>query len=296
MMKRIILIFAVLLIFFPGFSMDKKSLKFRFVRDDEEINQTIPKDCEKIRVYEGLIGRDFIVEKEVLLDGRYIEEITFERHDFIPDVYVILLKLNPEGTRIFAEITSNNIRKCLLTQLGDSYLFNAVILDPIDSGRVSISGISNLGVFKALKENFDCNDNLNIQFDDSDFESHDVCLKDLPKVDLKNPQEVASAFLHYYQNDDPKWKEFVYSDVYDKDNYVRKLQQLREYAYASIDEYDMLVQKIPKPVKKIPSVLFVDSKVIDSSILIQFVKPENVCTVKLKLLVNKKGEYFVAGL
>ncbi|MBQ2529279.1 MAG: hypothetical protein II547_03385, partial [Treponema sp.] len=68
-----------------------------------------------------------------------------------------------------------------------------------------------------------------------------------------------------------------------------------KYQYSDIDSYELFVEKLPKPVKKAPFQILPGNDEIDSSIMIRFKNSEHESIQSLRLILNAKGEYYVAG-
>ena len=294
-MKKIILMLSLLIVTTLAFCADRSDLKFRFVRTELDFNGSIPDDCEKITVYDDIQKNEFVVEKEVVLDGSCISSMKLEKSTYIPNDYELTLTLNQQGTDIFAEVTANNLGRKLLAEIDGNSIFCATILQPIHSGVVCVSGIKNFIAFKKINEIFNFTDRLPVDISALEFESCNAYQKDFPNVDLRDPQAVASAFLHYYGKNDSKWKDFVRDQHGYRKRNIAKLEDERKYQYSNIDSYELFVEKLPKPVKKAPFQILPGNDEIDSSIMIRFKNSEHESIQSLRLILNSKGEYYVAG-
>ena len=208
-MKKLFLLIVTSLFVFSGFARDKSSLKFRLVYDGPYIdleNQSVPEGFEAIRILKGMKETTVLVEKNVQLDGTHIKNFKLAQDMFgYPNIN---FTLDDEGTQIFAKLTRENIRKEILLEMDGIAILSAVIREEITGGQVAISGVNNLNLIKIIKDNFECDDSLNINFD-VDF-VRVTAVNGI--VDRKDPKAVLNAFMYYYFTDDPVWKSFVASD------------------------------------------------------------------------------------
>ncbi len=295
-MKRIFIFLSILLLTGTAFCGDKTSLKFRFVNENIAPDEPIPENCEIISVYNELDKVDYVVEKEIVFDGSHIKQIELKRDQFVSEIYEIDLTLDVEGTRIFSGLTANNIGKSLLAQIDNTYLFNAVIRDNITSGSVLVSGFNNIVVLMKLKDSFECIDNTNINYDGLVFKKS-TFTPDSPKtVDKKDPIQVMEAFLYYYRQNDPKWKNFAYpypSLNSEENKFINNLEYIRNNHFSAIDQYDVFVEEMIKPIKKPSSFFFRNNDYINVYIPFKLENQENIFILNLNLVINKDGEYFV---
>ena len=106
----------------------------------------IPPDTRLLGLYRkdsyGLDQRDgfLVTKKEVALRGRHIQSAESRRDEMGRPVVNFIL--DGEGTRIFADLTTNNVNKRLAIVSDDKIRSNAVINEPIPGGSVQISGFS----------------------------------------------------------------------------------------------------------------------------------------------------------
>ncbi len=292
-MKRIIIFLSLLLMTSLAFSADKSSLKFRFIYGDTNNTGPISRDCEKISVYENLEKKDYLVEKKITVDGSHIKEIELNKNQFF-DVYEIQLTLDEEGRQLFSKLTADNIGRSLLAQIDNYYLFNAVIKQEISSDKVSVSGFSNLAILKKLKERFNCIDNTNLKVDEREFEKSTFASGAAKKTDKKNPIQVMAAFLYFYKEDNPQWKDFIQtSQNEDGKKAIQKLEELRKDFYSSLSDYEVYLPKMKAPVKTPPAVFFNREEFLDVYLPFELVNKENIFIQNINLVVNKKGQYFI---
>ncbi len=276
-----------------AFCGDKSLLKFRFVNEDINPDGPIPETCEKITVYNNLDKIEYIVEKEIVFDGSHIEQIRIGRNQYFSSLYEINLTLDDEGSRIFADLTSKNIKKRLLAQIDNSYLFSAIIQMPITGGQVAISAMDNFIILTKLKENFDCIDYTGIHFDNKQFVRLSLEPDSAQTINKKDLTQVISAFLYFYQQNNPEWKTFILNSGHD-DFYetLDLLESAREEEYKTIDQYNIYIEQLTKPVK-VPSFLFKRQDFIDVPLLVKLENTENILIKNITLVINKKGEYYV---
>ncbi len=276
-----------------AFCGDKSLLKFRFVNEDVNPNGPIPENCEKITVYNNLDKIEYIVEKEIVFDGSHIEQIRLDRDQYFSSLYEINLTLDEEGTRIFADLTSNNIKRRLLVQIDNSYLFSAIIQMPITGGQVALAAMDNFTILMKLKENFDCIDYTGINFDNKQFVKLSMKPDSAKTINQKDLTKVLSAFLYYYQQNNPEWKTFVL--ISENDEFLKTLDMLedaRKEKYKTIDKYDIYIEELTKPVNA-PAFLFKRQDFIDIPLMVKFENSENTLVKSITLVINKNGEFFV---
>lgn len=294
-MKKIIFCLLTFIASFAVFSGDYSALKFRFTEDIETFQGEVPEEYEKLTLYENLEKIELLAEKEVVIDGSQIQKITIEENNFIPGFYNILIEFTEEGSALFGYITNENKGRKLLCQAGNMVLFNAVIMDAITSGSVTVSGIYNLSVFYFLVNNFQVECRIDPGIFTVEF-SEVMEIKDMSSVNRKNPQKVAEAFIYYYINGNPEWKNFVYSDdslsLYSE--IVSRNEEMLE-KYAVLGEYKAYVEKMPEKIKKPSSIAFRNQNVLPAKILVKFEKEDNIFITELHLVVNKKGLYYVTS-
>ena len=293
-MKRFIIFLLVFLMAGAAFCGDRSLLKFRFVNEITKPDGPIPENCEIISVYNDLDKIDYVVEKEIVFDGSHIKQIELKRDQFASEIYEIVLTLDVEGTKIFSDLTANNIGKSLLAQIDNSYLFNAVIRQAITSNSVSVSGFNNITTLIKLKENFDCIDNTNINYDGFKFKKSTFTSDGTQTVDKKDPIQVIEAFLYYYRQNNPKWKNYAYPNLSSKENrFIKNLENLRNNSFASMDQYDIYVEEMSEPLNVPPSFFFRNNDYINVYIPFKLENQENTFIRNINLVINKDGEYFV---
>lgn len=107
----------------------------------------IPSDTRVLGVYTkdsyGLDERTgfLVIKKEVGLEGRHIQSAE-TRRDSISGQPRVNFVLDAEGSKIFAELTGNNVKKSLAIVSDDKIKSHAVINEAIPTGQVQISGFS----------------------------------------------------------------------------------------------------------------------------------------------------------
>ena len=107
----------------------------------------IPSDTRVLGVYTkdsyGLDERTgfLVIKKEVGLEGRHIQSAE-TRRDSISGQPRVNFVLDGEGSKIFAELTGNNVKKSLAIVSDDKIKSHAVINEAIPTGQVQISGFS----------------------------------------------------------------------------------------------------------------------------------------------------------
>ncbi|HOF84411.1 MAG TPA: protein translocase subunit SecD [Treponemataceae bacterium] len=106
----------------------------------------IPQDTRLLGLYRkdsyGLDERAgfLVIKKDVALEGRHIQSAESRRDEMGRPVVNFIL--DGEGTKIFADLTANNVNKRLAIVSDDKIRSNAVINEPIPGGSVQISGFS----------------------------------------------------------------------------------------------------------------------------------------------------------
>jgi TolB-like protein len=84
-----------------------------------------------------------LVRREASLTGAFIESASVALDNFTSQP-VVQIEFNPEGTKIFGEITRDNFRKQLAIVLNGEILSAPVIQEEIRGGRAMISGVFSL--------------------------------------------------------------------------------------------------------------------------------------------------------
>ena len=118
-------------------------LEFKEIRAEEETKTIL--DAQK---KEEQIDIDPYF-KSTSLTGKYLEraDLNFDQNTSLP---VVNLQFNPEGTKIFAELTKNNVGKPLAIYLDGTPISAPVVREEIASGRAQISGDFTLPEAKQL--------------------------------------------------------------------------------------------------------------------------------------------------
>ncbi len=107
----------------------------------------IPADTEVLGLYTkdsyGLDERTgfLVIKKEVGLEGKHIQSAQTVRDNMSgkPEVTFVL---DAEGTKIFADLTTANVKKSLAIVSDEKIKSHAVINEPIPTGQVQLSGFS----------------------------------------------------------------------------------------------------------------------------------------------------------
>ena len=290
-MKKLFLLIVTSLFVFSGFARDKSSLKFRLVYDGPYIdleNQSVPEGFEAIRILKGMKETTVLVEKNVQLDGTHIKNFKLAQDMFgYPNIN---FTLDDEGTQIFAKLTRENIRKEILLEMDGIAILSAVIRDEITGGQVAISGVNNLNLIKIIKDNFECEDSLNIDFD-VDF-VRVTAVNGI--VDRKDPKAVLNAFMYYYFTDDPVWKSFVASDgKYSKSH--DNITSVRDYFPETLNYSEIQIQKAEKLKKKLPFYLFKNNKDIPFSYLYKINISGYEYIAQVNMIMDKAGNFSIKG-
>ena len=290
-MKKIFLLIVTSLFVFSGFARDKSSLKFRLVYDGPYIdleNQSVPEGFEAIRILKGMKETTVLVEKNVQLDGTHIKNFKLAQDMFgYPNIN---FTLDDEGTQIFAKLTRENIRKEILLEMDGIAILSAVIRDEITGGQVAISGVNNLNLIKIIKDNFECEDSLNINFD-VDF-VRVTAVNGI--VDRKDPKAVLNAFMYYYFTDDPVWKAFVASDgKYSKSH--DNITSVRDNFPETLNYSEIQIQKAEKLKKKLPFYLFKNNKDIPFSYLYKINISGYEYIAQVNMIMDKAGNFSIKG-
>lgn len=290
-MKKLFLLIVTSLFVFSGFARDKSSLKFRLVYDGPYIdleNQSVPEGFEAIRILKGMKETTVLVEKNVQLDGTHIKNFKLAQDMFgYPNIN---FTLDDEGTQIFAKLTRENIRKEILLEMDGIAILSAVIRDEITGGQVAISGVNNLNLIKIIKDNFECEDSLNIDFD-VDF-VRVTAVNGI--VDRKDPKAVLNAFMYYYFTDDPVWKSFVASDgKYSKSH--DNITSVRDNFPETLNYSEIQIQKAEKLKKKLPFYLFKNNKDIPFSYLYKINISGYEYIAQVNMIMDKAGNFSIKG-
>lgn len=290
-MKKIFLLIVTSLFVFSGFARDKSSLKFRLVYDGPYIdleNQSVPEGFEAIRILKGMKETTVLVEKNVQLDGTHIQNFKLAQDMFgYPNIN---FTLDDEGTQIFAKLTRENIRKEILLEMDGIAILSAVIREEITGGQVAISGVNNLNLIKIIKDNFECEDSLNINFD-VDF-VRVTAVNGI--VDRKDPKAVLNAFMYYYFTDDPVWKSFVASDgKYSKSH--DNITSVRDNFPETLNYSEIQIQKAEKLKKKLPFYLFKNNKDIPFSYLYKINISGYEYIAQVNMIMDKAGNFSIKG-
>lgn len=290
-MKKKFLLIVTSLFVFSGFARDKSSLKFRLVYDGPYIdleNQSVPEGFEAIRILKGMKETTVLVEKNVQLDGTHIQNFKLAQDMFgYPNIN---FTLDDEGTQIFAKLTRENIRKEILLEMDGIAILSAVIRDEITGGQVAISGVNNLNLIKIIKDNFECEDSLNIDFD-VDF-VRVTAVNGI--VDRKDPKAVLNAFMYYYFTDDPVWKSFVASDgKYSKSH--DNITSVRDNFPETLNYSEIQIQKAEKLKKKLPFYLFKNNKDIPFSYLYKINISGYEYIAQVNMIMDKAGNFSIKG-
>ena len=290
-MKKLFLLIVTSLFVFSGFARDKSSLKFRLVYDGPYIdleNQSVPEGFEAIRILKGMKETTVLVEKNVQLDGTHIQNFKLAQDMFgYPNIN---FTLDDEGTQIFAKLTRDNIRKEILLEMDGIAILSAVIREEITGGQVAISGVNNLNLIKIIKDNFECEDSLNINFD-VDF-VRVTAVNGI--VDRKDPKAVLNAFMYYYFTDDPVWKSFVASDgKYSKSH--DNITSVRDNFPETLNYSEIQIQKAEKLKKKLPFYLFKNNKDIPFSYLYKINISGYEYIAQVNMIMDKAGNFSIKG-
>ena len=290
-MKKLFLLIVTSLFVFSGFARDKSSLKFRLVYDGPYIdleNQSVPEGFEAIRILKGMKETTVLVEKNVQLDGTHIQNFKLAQDMFgYPNIN---FTLDEEGTQIFAKLTRENIRKEILLEMDGIAILSAVIREEITGGQVAISGVNNLNLIKIIKDNFECEDSLNINFD-VDF-VRVTAVNGI--VDRKDPKAVLNAFMYYYFTDDPVWKSFVASDgKYSKSH--DNITSVRDNFPETLNYSEIQIQKAEKLKKKLPFYLFKNNKDIPFSYLYKINISGYEYIAQVNMIMDKAGNFSIKG-
>lgn len=290
-MKKLFLLIVTSLFVFSGFARDKSSLKFRLVYDGPYIdleNQSVPEGFEAIRILKGMKETTVLVEKNVQLDGTHIKNFKLAQDMFgYPNIN---FTLDDEGTQIFAKLTRDNIRKEILLEMDGIAILSAVIREEITGGQVAISGVNNLNLIKIIKDNFECEDSLNINFD-VDF-VRVTAVNGI--VNRKDPKAVLNAFMYYYFTDDPVWKSFVASDgKYSKSH--DNITSVRDNFPETLNYSEIQIQKAEKLKKKLPFYLFKNNKDIPFSYLYKINISGYEYIAQVNMIMDKAGNFSIKG-
>ncbi len=107
----------------------------------------IPSDTEVLGSYtKDSYGLDervgfLVIKKEVGLEGKHIQGATTTR-DNVSGLPLVNFTLDSEGTKIFADLTTKNVKKRMSIVSDDKIKSSATIQEAIPTGQVQISGFS----------------------------------------------------------------------------------------------------------------------------------------------------------
>lgn len=115
-------------------------LEFKLVEDDPAVLNQITED----HVPEGYELKEYgdlklLLKEEAELTGKYIVE-AYVRIDQMQQPYVALT-FNSEGAKVFAEVTSKNVKRRLAIVLDGTVKSIPIINEPIRDGSASITGV-----------------------------------------------------------------------------------------------------------------------------------------------------------
>lgn len=285
-MKKLFLIVMTSLLFFSSFSRDKSSLKFHLVDHSLTVESAIPDNLELIQILKGMEVKSVLVEKEVQLDGSHIKN--FEITSDFTGRPSINFSLDEEGTEIFAKLTRENLRKEILLEMDGIAIFSAVITSEISGGQVGVSGMDNLVIFKIIKENFECEDYLELNFDVEFVKVEQVS----DTVDRKDPKAVINAFIYYLITDDPMWKDFVLKDKDYSQNF-ENIQKKRENFPEGIKYTDIEIENIKGFDTKLPSYVFRKIDYLPVPCMYKLNISGFDYIGQINLLIDKKGKFYI---
>lgn len=127
---------------------------FKYAESYEKGLEKIPADCEifmKANATDADSTNSYVVvKKEVLMDGRYIENVQIEK-DFYGIKPQVNFVLTDEGRDLFAKITKENLNKELCIIACGKILICAMIRMPITEGSVAIV-VDNLEQAEAIRD------------------------------------------------------------------------------------------------------------------------------------------------
>ena len=292
-MKRIFIFISILLISNAVFSLDTNLLKFRILNNDIKQDNIIPEGYEKISLYLELEKIDYIAEKEISFNEKYIKHIELNFDDFSnrPEINLCLTE---DGKEIFTNLTACNIGKNLLVQIDNYALLDVLIKKRIASDSITFSGVRNLEVIQILKENFDCIDNTNLAIGESNFKKSTFSQNPKKKVNKKNPTQVIDAFLYLYKKNNSKWKKYIISNKdYEPEEIIEELEELRKGFYSFINNYEIYTYEMTES-EIVPE--FDDEDFFEFDIPFKLENKENIFIQNIHLAMNKKNEYFIIGI
>ncbi len=87
------------------------------------------------------------LHKDIFLTGKHVEEIELKVDD---DETGLILRLNQEGSRIFADITTRNQRKRIAILVKGIIVIAPIVMMPIVNGEIKLSGVYPLNKAKDL--------------------------------------------------------------------------------------------------------------------------------------------------
>lgn len=106
--------------------------------------KSVPDDCEFFFKSSGpdseSNGSYIVVKKEVLMDGSYIKSAEV----YVDEYYgrpCVLIVMNKKGRELFEDITKTHLREKLCIIADGKLIMCAVLMEPITSGRIAVSGI-----------------------------------------------------------------------------------------------------------------------------------------------------------
>ena len=118
-------------------------LEFRIVRSDVSPTATIaPSGTEFLPFQQGPEGGNarLCVEKDAPLTGEYIDDARAVPNPELPGSYLVTMKFNSQGGKIFANITRENKDRLMAIVLDDKIHSAPRINEPIEGGSAQITG------------------------------------------------------------------------------------------------------------------------------------------------------------
>lgn len=118
-------------------------LEFRLVRSDVSPTATIAPSGTEFLPFEhgeGAQGGRLCVEKDAPLTGEYIEDARAVPSQELPGSYMVTMKFNSQGAKIFANITRENKNRFLAIVLDNKIHSAPRINDAIEGGSAQITG------------------------------------------------------------------------------------------------------------------------------------------------------------
>lgn len=138
-MKKIIILTILAILFLGCLPALKKNDKIEF---NKNVTFSLGSDVQKsgYSLKRSLYDDEEVwVSNEVVITNDNIREMYFEKDQYTGQMR-LTISLNNESSALFTEFTEKNINKKLCIVSGEYVITNAVILEKIPGGKISVTG------------------------------------------------------------------------------------------------------------------------------------------------------------